>query len=177
MALPVATTRNMPAGPCHIALLRQAVDASGDMVCITDTDGVFTYVNQQFAKVYGYAAEDVVGRATLRIATSPRELPSVATRASGLTRQVPAFSRRQPSQPEIVDLNDAVDRSLRMLERLVGVNVFVRLSAGDSVWPVRVGPGPLDLVLIGRAVNARDAMPKGGTLTFRAGIPAARRRQ
>ena len=99
------------------------------------------------------------------------------TGASGLTRQLPVFSRRQPSQPKLVDLNDAVDQSLRMLGRLVGVNVFVRLSAGDSVWPVPIDPGQLDQVLMHRAVNVRDAMSKGGTLTFRAGIPAARRRQ
>ena len=62
-----------------------------------------------------------------------------------------------------------------MLGRLVGVNVFVRLSAGDSVWQVRLGPWQLDLVLMGRAVNASDAMRKGGTLTFRTGIPVERR--
>jgi len=75
----------------------------------------------------------------------------------------------------MVDLNDVVDRSLRMLGRLVGVNVFVRRSAGDSVWPVPIDPGQLDQVLMHRAVNARDAMPKGGTLTFRTGSPAERR--
>ena len=78
MALPVTTTRNMTADPCHTALLRQAVDASGDVVFITDTDRVFTYVNQQFAKVDGYAAEDVVGRATPRIAADRRERPHAA---------------------------------------------------------------------------------------------------
>jgi len=160
----------MTADPCHTALLRQAVDASGDVVCITDTDRVFTYVNQPFAKVYGYAAEDGVGRARPRIATSPG---AYGWKPNGCRRR-----RWKPSGASLaamVDLNDAVDRSWRMLGRLVGVNLFVRLSAGDSVWPVRIGPGPLDLVLMGGAVNARDAMPKGGALTFRTGIPAERR--
>ena len=141
MVLPVSTTRNLTADPRHIALRRQAVDASGEVVFIADTDGVFTYVSQQGAKVYGYAAEDVVGRATPRIATDMRELQSAATRASGLTRQWPAFSWRQPSQPKIVDLKDAVDRSMRMLGRVVGMNVFVRLSA--ATLTVRTGNGTL----------------------------------
>ena len=145
--------------------------------------GIAHDFNNLLTAVSGYA-DLALARITDRsIAADVREIQSAATRASGLTRQLLAFSRRQPSQPEVVDLNAAVERSLRMLGRLVGEHVFVRLSAADSVWPVRIDPGQLDQVLMNLAVNARDAMPKGGTLTFRTGnvqlsaddpIPASR---
>jgi two-component system cell cycle sensor histidine kinase/response regulator CckA len=84
-------------------------------------------------------------------------------RASALTRQLLAFSRRQPTAPEVVDLRKEVTGILRLLERLFGGRVAVETKLDDA-WPVRIDPGQLEQVLVNLAVNARDAMPGGGVL-------------
>jgi two-component system cell cycle sensor histidine kinase/response regulator CckA len=84
-------------------------------------------------------------------------------RATALTRQLLAFSRRQPTAPEVVDLRKEVTGILRLLERLFGGRVAVETRLDDA-WPVRIDPGQLEQVLVNLAVNARDAMPGGGVL-------------
>ncbi|HSM92175.1 MAG TPA: ATP-binding protein [Anaeromyxobacteraceae bacterium] len=86
-------------------------------------------------------------------------------RATGLTRQLLAFSRRQPTAPEVIALRAEVGGVLRLLERLLGDRVSVEARLEDS-WPVRIDPGQLEQVLVNLAVNARDAMPSGGTITI-----------
>jgi PAS domain S-box-containing protein len=87
-----------------------------------------------------------------------------ARRASGLTRQLLAFSRRQLVQPAIVDLGALVQGVRPLLARLLGENVTVSVEAPAAAWHVRIDPGQLDQVLMNLVVNARDAMPGGGRL-------------
>jgi two-component system cell cycle sensor histidine kinase/response regulator CckA len=99
-------------------------------------------------------------------------------RATALTRQLLAFSRRQPTAPEVVDLRKEVTGILRLLERLFGSRVTVQTRLDDA-WPVRIDPGQLEQVLVNLAVNARDAMPHGGAIVVSARsevIDAARAR-
>jgi signal transduction histidine kinase len=85
-------------------------------------------------------------------------------RASTLTRQLLAFARREPLKMEVVALNEVMSDIEALIKQSVGpgVNVDVRMGAG--LWPVRVNRSQLDLALLNLALNARDAMPNGGSL-------------
>jgi PAS domain S-box-containing protein len=87
--------------------------------------------------------------------------------AAALTRQLLAFARRQIAEPRVIDLNDCVQNVQKLLARLLGEDVELRLELEPELWRVRVDPSHAEQMLINLAVNARDAMPKGGQLTLR----------
>ncbi|CAM3624249.1 histidine kinase [Bordetella sputigena] len=89
-------------------------------------------------------------------------------RGSGLTRQLLAFSRRQPLQAEPVDLAQQIDGMREMLDRSLRGDIKVVLRLPETLWAVEVDPGELELVVLNLAVNARDAMPAGGVIEIRA---------
>ncbi len=100
------------------------------------------------------------------------QILQAATRASGLTRQLLAFSRRQILQPVQLDLNDVVRGSHRMLERLIPSHVAIVLELDSEISAVLADPLQIEQVLLNLAVNASDAMPDGGRLTFRTSMTA-----
>jgi PAS domain S-box-containing protein len=102
-----------------------------------------------------------------------KEILRAARRASELTRQLLAFARRQVTQPKVVDLNLLVEESGKLLERLLGEDVLVSTRLAPGLPPVRVDPGQVEQVLVNLSVNARDAMPEGGTLTIATGQDGA----
>jgi CheY-like chemotaxis protein len=89
-----------------------------------------------------------------------------ADRAAALTRQLLAFSRRQVLQPRVFDLNAVVSDTARMLGRLIGENIQVTLRLDSRLGRLKADPSQIDQVLMNLAVNARDAMPRGGTVTI-----------
>jgi signal transduction histidine kinase/CheY-like chemotaxis protein len=91
-----------------------------------------------------------------------------AGRGAALTRQLLAFSRRQPLRPEPLDLRRQVGAMRELLDRSLRGDVHVALGFADELWPVAVDPGGLELAVLNLSVNARDAMPAGGTITIRA---------
>ena len=95
------------------------------------------------------------------------EILRASDRAATLTRQLLAFSRRQVVQPKLLDLKDVVHGLEPMLNRLLGedVRLVTRFEPGDLV--VNADPGQLEQVVMNLAINARDAMPRGGLLTVR----------
>ena len=95
------------------------------------------------------------------------EITRAAHRAAALTRQLLAFSRKQVLQPRVVDLNAVVTELTAMLRRLIGEHVELRLQLQPGLGRVLADPGQLEQVVTNLAVNARDAMPSGGTLTVR----------
>ncbi|HEU4396096.1 MAG TPA: ATP-binding protein, partial [Planctomycetota bacterium] len=95
------------------------------------------------------------------------EITRAADRASVLTRQLLHFSRRQGAEPVVLDLNDALNSLDRMVRRLIGDRIDVKTSLAPGLHPVRVDRGHVDQVVMNLVVNARDAMPNGGTLHIR----------
>jgi two-component system cell cycle sensor histidine kinase/response regulator CckA len=97
-----------------------------------------------------------------------------ATRAATLVRQLLAFSRRQTLRPQVLDLGDALSDLTMLLRRLIGEKVsFPGVVHGRDLWPVKADVSQFEQVIVNLAVNARDAMPDGGTLTIRtANVPA-----
>ena len=97
---------------------------------------------------------------------SVTEIKAAAVRAGELTRQLLAFSRRQLLQPRVLDLNASIRESTKMLRRLLGEDVELATVLDTALARIKADPGQLDQVLVNLAVNARDAMPRGGKLTI-----------
>ncbi|HEX5855033.1 MAG TPA: ATP-binding protein, partial [Thermoanaerobaculia bacterium] len=94
------------------------------------------------------------------------EIVAAGERAASLTRQLLAFSRKQILMPELLDLNSIVAGMDKMLRRLIGEDVDFVTRLDTSAGRVRADPGQLEQVIMNLAVNARDAMPRGGKLTI-----------
>jgi len=90
-----------------------------------------------------------------------------AQRGASLTRQLLAFSRSHALRPETVDLSRHLQDMREMLDRSLRGDVQVDVRLAEDLWPVEVDPSELELVLLNLAVNARDAMPQGGTICIR----------
>ncbi|HEY1866625.1 MAG TPA: ATP-binding protein, partial [Candidatus Acidoferrales bacterium] len=92
------------------------------------------------------------------------QIQKAAERAGALTRQLLAFSRMQVLQSKVIVLNDVVTEMGNMLPRLIGEDVELKIVAGSHVGRVKADPSQMEQVVLNLAVNARDAMPKGGRL-------------
>jgi PAS domain S-box-containing protein len=113
----------------------------------------------------GILADEIVGETD----AYPRELLddalSAARDGAELTHRLLAFSRKQPLQVKRVDINEFLRNVSRFLQRTLTENVELRINLGNEVPPVLVDPGQLENALLNLVINARDAMPAGGTLT------------
>jgi PAS domain S-box-containing protein len=94
------------------------------------------------------------------------QILSASQRAAGLTRQLLMFARREPVRPEMLDLNAVVEEVRELLARSIGEQIDLVVRAGVSLPAVRADRGQTEQILLNLAVNARDAMPDGGTLTI-----------
>lgn len=109
-------------------------------------------------------AEGVKDRPDLALIT--RMISDAADRASELTANLLSFARKQPLQPATIDVNELVNETARLLGPTLGRQIEIETALSDYLWPAHVDPGQLSSALVNLAINARDAMPDGGKLTF-----------
>jgi len=94
------------------------------------------------------------------------EIQKAAQRSADLTRQLLAFARKQTVDPKVLDLNQAVSGTTRMLQRLIGEDIKIEWNPGTNLWPVKMDPSQIDQILANLAVNARDAIQGVGALAI-----------
>jgi PAS domain S-box-containing protein len=95
-----------------------------------------------------------------------KQISDASQRAAALTRQLLLFSRKQVIQPKLVDLNAILQNLATMLARLLGEDISLETSYGPNLPPILADSGMLEQIVMNLAVNARDAMPKGGRLSI-----------
>ncbi|HOV85679.1 MAG TPA: response regulator [Syntrophobacteraceae bacterium] len=95
-----------------------------------------------------------------------KKIVEAGKRSASLTRRLLAFSRKQTLQPEVLNLNSVLRNLEKMLRRLIGEDIDLKLTLADDLAHVLIDPGQFDQVIMNLAVNARDAMPTGGKLTI-----------
>ena len=129
--------------------------------------GIAHDFNNLLTVIGGYA--DLIG-ASLReqgpMKTGIEEIQRAAQRATELTTQLLAFSRRQVLQPRIVDLNEIIRGMENMLRRVIGEDIELATSLAPGVGTIQADPGQIEQVMMNLAANARDAMPVGGRFTI-----------
>jgi PAS domain S-box-containing protein len=143
----------------------QKLDAVGQL-----TGGIAHDFNNIVTAIMGYsefALRDLAeGHDPERIKTEIEAIQTAGERARDLTQQLLAFSRQQVLQPRVLDLGDVVAKTERLLHRLIGDNIRISTSSDSDLAPVKCDATQIEQVLMNLAVNARDAMPDGGTLTI-----------
>jgi PAS domain S-box-containing protein len=92
------------------------------------------------------------------------EIRDSGERAAVLVRQLLAFSRRQVLQPKILDLNQVIEEMEKLVRRLIGEDINLRIIPGEAIGCVKADPGQIEQVIMNLVVNSRDAMPHGGDL-------------
>ncbi|MCP5024972.1 MAG: PAS domain-containing protein [Actinomycetia bacterium] len=137
----------------------QKMEAVGQM-----TGGVAHDFNNLLSVVLGNA-ELLAGQGS---EADPRvnEIMKAAHRGAELTKQLLTFSRKQPLQPQPIDLAELASSMSTLLTSTVGKTIDVQLELAADLWPCRADPGQLENALLNLALNARDAMPAGGRLTI-----------
>jgi len=133
--------------------------------------GVAHDFNNMLSVILGYtdiAASRKSGDA--RVTGDLKEIRSAAERASGITRQLLAFARKQTVAPKLLDLDEIVNGMMGMLRRLLGEDVQLRWVPGKESHPVLMDPSQVDQILVNLCVNARDAIATAGQITIETGV-------
>ena len=90
------------------------------------------------------------------------EIDQAARRSAELTRQLLGFARRQTAIPEVLDLNSSISGMLKMIERLIGEQIYLNWLPGKEIWPTQIDPNQLSQILVNLCINSRDAVEPGG---------------
>jgi PAS domain S-box-containing protein len=108
----------------------------------------------------------IIGNIDMLRDARPGDALDAAERGADLTRSLLAFARRQPLQPVRLELDVLISGQVKLLSRLLGEDIEIKLDLADTICPVVADPAQLQATLTNLATNARDAMPKGGKLTI-----------
>ena len=168
---------------------REGVLVSSTIVDITERKKMEQHLRlsqrmEAIGKLSGGVAHDfnnlltvILGSADALLETHPPDHPArrklelirqAGFSAADLTRQLLAFSRQQMLQPRVLDVKEIVKRTQDLLARLIGDNISLTISVEPSLACICADPGQIEQVLLNLAVNARDAMPKGGRISIEA---------
>ncbi len=130
--------------------------------------GVAHDFNNILTVLMGHAdmAQEHLGH-PLFVENSLTQMREAISRASLLTHQLLLFSRKQSIEFTTLDVNQTIEAIIRMLRRIIGVDVTIATDLAPRLWPVSGNAGGIEQVLMNLAVNARDAMPSGGSLTIK----------
>jgi signal transduction histidine kinase/CheY-like chemotaxis protein len=130
--------------------------------------GVAHDFNNLLTVILGYSSRllESPNKLDSQISTTLEEIQKAASKGADLTHRLLAFGRRQILKPEILNLNAVITESAHMLRTLVGEEIQLTTVLEPALWLVRIDGGSFHQVLMNLAVNARDAMPKGGELTI-----------
>ncbi len=132
--------------------------------------GVAHDINNLLTAIAGYGEFIASAHPESQTSQDAREILRACARAADLTRQLLSFGRKGPGKAELLDLNAAVAAVQKLLRRVLNANIALRLdTSATPVWAL-IDPTALDQALLNLAVNARDAMPDGGTLTIRVDV-------
>jgi two-component system, cell cycle sensor histidine kinase and response regulator CckA len=127
--------------------------------------GVAHDFNNLLTAIAGYAELMLRGGADIsEYPSALQEILNASQRAAGLTSQLLAFSRKQVIEPVVLDLNALLENATRMIQRLIGEDISLVFEPAEPLHLVKVDRNQIEQVMINLAVNARDAMPDGGTL-------------
>jgi PAS domain S-box-containing protein len=143
-------------------LLSQKLEAIGRL-----SGGVAHDFNNLLGVILGYAEElqkRIPPDDPYREAVD--EIRNAGKRGASLTQQLLAFSRKQVFEPQILDLKTVVAEAAKMLERLIGEDIKLHVAPVEYIGAVKADRGQIERVILNLAVNARDAMPQGGTLSI-----------
>jgi signal transduction histidine kinase/CheY-like chemotaxis protein len=131
--------------------------------------GVAHDFNNMLTAILGYASmiqEDAPAKSAIR--DQATQIRRAAENAASLTQKLLAFSRRQVLQADPVDFRSMLGNLLPLVRRAVGEDITVSTQMGEDLWPILVDPGQVEQSILNLAINAREAMPKGGTLQISA---------
>ncbi|MGZ4817008.1 MAG: PAS domain S-box protein [Terriglobales bacterium] len=144
-------------------LQSQKMDAVGQLA-----GGVAHDFNNLLMVISSYAEllSDSICATNAKAHHQAQEILKAARRAAALTQQLLAFSRKQVMSPRILDLNTVLAEIGKMLPRLIGEDIQVVIRPGAALWKVKADPVQIEQVIMNLAVNARDAMPRGGQLVL-----------
>ena len=161
-AIAAAAVRRERAELGRLLLQSQKMEAVGRLAggVAHDFNNVLTAILGSVELLLADTAAAARGREELEI------IREAATRAQDLIRQLLAFSARQVLQPSVLDLNQLVGNVSKMLRRVIGEDVRLATTLATDLGAVRADRGQLEQILVNLAVNARDAMPRGGQLTI-----------
>ena len=133
--------------------------------------GVAHDFNNILTVIQGHASLLIAGAGLSGVsARSAQQIAQAAERASGLTRQLLTFGRRQFMQLRCLDMNEVVGNMTKMLSRLLGEHIALQINYFPEPAPVQADASMMEQVLLNLAVNARDAMPDGGQLLIKIGV-------
>ena len=129
--------------------------------------GIAHDFNNLLTVIKGYAQLSLLGlKEEGGLRGNLEEIERASERASSLTRQLLAFSRKQVMEMKVLDLNHLLRDLEKMLRRIIGEDIELIIHLSNDLWKVRVDPGQIEQVVMNLVVNARDAMPGGGKLTI-----------